>query len=358
MLLIRSAIAASVIAAAPGASLALNDSEHTADHSSGTLSSIEVLRTGAAKNLTALQNQPDFSLPPAFGSVSLRAGFTPDPYSVEILVGGEISASSALSGQNIGQAGDRRCRGNIAAAPDFRLQYEAGSLFPLIVRVEAGFDTTLVVNGPDGTWYCDDDSGRGLQAALEWDNPQSGQYDIWVGAFSSSRNYEPAVLEISEISSTGGSGRGSGGGANTLDFSQPALNGVISLSSGFTPDPRTVPVTARSQVSISNAMSGVNVARTGDGRCRGHTGRAPDVSVNYSAGNVFPLVIRALASFDTTLVINGPDGSWHCDDDSGQGVQAQLVFERPASGRYDVWFGSFSSNRDGQQGRIEISELD
>ncbi len=355
MLFIRSAIAASVIAVAPGVSFALNDREHTAGHSSGPLSALEVLRTGATKSLAAVQSQPDFSLPPAFGSVSLRAGFTPDPYSVEIIVGGEISASRAMSGYNIGRGGDGRCRGNIAEAPDFRVQYQAGSSLPLIFRAVAGFDSTLVVNGPDGVWYCDDDSGEGRQAELQWDNPQSGQYDIWVGAYSSTNNYETAVLEISELLSGGGS-FGGGGSASGLNFSMPPLNGVISLSAGFTPDPRTVNVSARTNVSVPSNLSSRTSA--GDGRCRGHTGTAPDVSVQYQAGSVFPLVVRALADYDTTLVVNDPNGGWHCDDDSGQSVQAQLVFERPASGRYDIWFGAYSSSQTGRPGRIEISELD
>jgi len=359
MSFIQPVLAASLIFAAPAASFAFNDSETGSIAQAAISTSIDERAASAPKRLSSARAYPDYSLSPAFGSVSLRSGFTPDPYVVELLVGGEVSASSALSGYNIGQAGDRRCRGNIAEAPDFRLQYEAGNFLPLILRVDADFDTTLVVNGPDGTWYCDDDSGPGVQAALQWDNPRSGQYDIWVGAFSSSRNYEPAVLEISELTRGGGSGRRSGGGsASGLDFSLPALNGVISLQTGFTPDPRTVNVTARSQVSVSNALSNANVGNTGDGRCRGHTGAAPDVSVRYEAGDFFPLVVRAIASYDTTLVVNAPDGSWHCDDDSGQGVQAELVFDRPRSGRYDIWFGSFSSNRDGQRGRIEISELD
>jgi len=354
MSLFRSFMVASLAAAIPGASLAFSQTASEAG--------ISAVREGAAKSLAAASAYPDYTLEPAFGSVSLRGGFTPDPYVVEVLVGGEVSASDALMPVTIGQAGDRRCRGRIAEAPDFRLQFEAGGSLPLIIRVAADFDSTLVVNGPDGTWYCDDDSGPGVQASLQWDRPRSGQYDIWVGAYSESNNYEPALLEISELplgDNFGGGGWGGGGGsASSLDFSLPALNGLISLETGFLPDPRTVNVSARSRVSVSNALSNANISRTGDGRCRGHTGAAPDLSVRYTAGDTFPLVVRAVADYDTTLVVNDPNGGWHCDDDSGQGVQAELVFNRPVSGRYDIWFGSFSSNRDGQRGRIEISELD
>ena len=40
-----------------------------------------------------------------------------------------------------------------------RLNYRAGS-YPLIISVASRSDTTLVVNGPDGSWYCDDDGGN------------------------------------------------------------------------------------------------------------------------------------------------------------------------------------------------------
>jgi TPR repeat protein len=145
---------------------------------------------------------------------------------------------------------------------------------------------------------------------------------------------------------------------NSLDFNLAPRHGLISLAADFRPDPRVINTTARNQISISNALAGVSIGNTGDRQCRGYTGRAPDLSMQYTAGN-FPLIVRAIANFDTTLVVNAPDGSWHCDDDSGSSnSNAQLVFRRPSGGRYDIWFGTFSSNRVGQSGRIEISEIE
>ena len=42
----------------------------------------------------------------------------------------------------------------------------------------------------------------------------------------------------------------------------------------------------------------------------------PDIDLNYSAGS-YPLTISAESSTDTALLINLPDGTWVCDDDSG-----------------------------------------
>jgi hypothetical protein len=68
------------------------------------------------------------------------------------------------------------CRGFVAEAPDLRLFYTAGTA-PLIFFVEAEGDTTLLINDPNGEWHCDDDSGRGLNAAITIEAPLA-QYDI------------------------------------------------------------------------------------------------------------------------------------------------------------------------------------
>ncbi|MGZ8312893.1 MAG: hypothetical protein ACXWUP_00310 [Allosphingosinicella sp.] len=133
----------------------------------------------------------DFNANPNFGTVNLRSGYTPDPHVVSVRSGGGIDAERLSN----------NCRGFISSAPDVRLNYNAGSSFPLILSVDSGADTTLVVNGPDGSWYCDDDGGsRGLNPALRFNRPMSGRYEIWVGTYGS-RDLRPAQLHISEVSS-------------------------------------------------------------------------------------------------------------------------------------------------------------
>ena len=129
----------------------------------------------------------NYSLNPLYGTVNLTAGYTPDPYVVNVTSGGPRNAANVSPS----------CRGSIAEAPDFRVNYQAGS-FPLIISVNSSADTTLVVNGPDGSWYCDDDSGNaGMNPSLRFGSPQSGQYDIWVGDYGGGNN--PAQLHISEL---------------------------------------------------------------------------------------------------------------------------------------------------------------
>lgn len=143
-----------------------------------------VAATGAAE-------AQDWRLTPSYGSVSLSSGFTPDPFLVNLQSGGSIDASRSIGGN---------CRGFVANAPDYRLQYRAGSVLPLILSVSSSSDTTLVVNGPDGRWYCDDDGGQGLNPSLRWNTPMSGQYDIYVGTYGTA-SYRNATLSISELNS-------------------------------------------------------------------------------------------------------------------------------------------------------------
>jgi hypothetical protein len=132
----------------------------------------------------------DYNADPNFGTLDLASGFTPDPQVVAVRSGGAINAATI----------SQSCQGFISNAPDVRLNYTAGSL-PLIISVAADADTTLVVNGPDGSWYCDDDGGEnGLNPMVRFNAPGSGQYDIWIGTYGNA-SLQPAQLNISELTS-------------------------------------------------------------------------------------------------------------------------------------------------------------
>tara|TARA_R110000868_G_scaffold58183_9_gene179855 strand:+ start:10545 stop:11006 length:462 start_codon:yes stop_codon:yes gene_type:complete len=122
-----------------------------------------------------------------FGSVNLRAGFTPDPYRVSITSGGAINANSISSG----------CRGWIANNVDYQVRYSAGA-FNLSFSSTSSSDTTLLIEAPNGNLYCDDDSGNGLNPIVTIGNPQSGTYNVWVGSYRNGE-YAQATLSISEL---------------------------------------------------------------------------------------------------------------------------------------------------------------
>ena len=127
----------------------------------------------AAPGMAAAQ---DSNLTANFGEIRLSAGFTPDPHRVDLTAGGSIDA---YTDTNLPAA----CVGDISAAPDSEVTYRAGSL-PLVFRTRSSTDTTLIINGPDGRWYCDDDSWGDGDAEVRFNRPASGTYDIWIGTFS------------------------------------------------------------------------------------------------------------------------------------------------------------------------------
>jgi hypothetical protein len=133
----------------------------------------------------------DPNLTPIAGSLTLSSGFQPDPRVIAVRAGGTIDASNISA----------ECRGFISNAPDVRLNYTAGPMLPLIISVASAADTTLVVSGADGSWYCDDDGGTfDSNPMVRLNNPQSGRYEIWVGTYRAGRT-ETARLHISEVGS-------------------------------------------------------------------------------------------------------------------------------------------------------------
>ena len=127
---------------------------------------------------------------PHFGTLNLETGFNNDPRIVNVRAGGSIEARG-ISGS---------CSGYISERPDVRLNYTGGSL-PLIISVSSSSDTTLVINGPDGRWYCDDDGGaNGLNPSVRFSSPRSGRYEIWIGTYASGA-MQSARLHVSELHS-------------------------------------------------------------------------------------------------------------------------------------------------------------
>ena len=275
----------------------------------------------------------DYSLPATAGSVSLESGYTPDPYTAQITSGGALRAS------NVGSS----CRGWIANAPDFSVSYSAGNTFDLTIGVDSNSDTTLVVNDPSGNWHCNDDGGEGLNPLLLFSNPMSGRYDIWVGSYSEGE-YASSTLSISEIGQV--ADHYDQPSYSGPDWSLPATYGSASLSAGFQPDPYRVNIVSGGSFRASDVQSG----------CRGWVAGPPDFELQFSAGSL-PLIISANSDSDTTLLINDPNGNWHCNDDGGNaGLNPALSFHNAASGTYDIWVGSYSQGNN-QNATLSVSEL-
>ncbi len=126
-----------------------------------------------------------------FGKRNVRTGFVPDPINVNVVSGGTIDAS----GLNLGAG----CRGFVTQRPDYIVRFTGPSSM-LRFYVTAPGDTTLVINGADGQWHCNDDSNGGTNPMVDIANAGTGQYDVWVGSYQSGQQIR-GQLHITELSS-------------------------------------------------------------------------------------------------------------------------------------------------------------
>lgn len=275
----------------------------------------------------------DWREDPYFGSVSLDPGFTPDPHTIEMVSGGEV---------DVGYLGGE-CTGYAAIAPDYRLQLRGDpTRLHVFFTADDGGDATLVVNGPDGSWYCNDDAGGTFDPMVTLEDTRAGQYDIWVGSYSAG-DFVGGTLYVTELELSPEAAN-----PGELDPSREAYFGSTSLRAGFTPDPFTIEILAGGSVDVSYL----------GGECAGFAARSPDFVLDWSGSSSELRILFEAddADDDPTLTVQLPGGEWVCDDDAGLTLNPMVTLPSPREGRYTVWVGSYESG--GYiDGTLKVTEL-
>ena len=130
-------------------------------------------------------------------------GAAPDPYAIPgALAGGEVDVGSA----------NPDCPGTYTALPSFGflLPQPTPYLRVFFVSEEANADAALIVQMPDGIWYCADDSQNSKQPVLDViGNLSTGGVSVWVGSFTPGQSI-PGTLYLTR------------GSANPRDPTRPA----------------------------------------------------------------------------------------------------------------------------------------
>jgi hypothetical protein len=152
-----------------------------------------------------------YTLTPNYGSISLRAGFLPDPYEVAVTSGGSVNVRTECDLDDHYHRDD--CVGYATRQPDFRV-FWSGNTARLRFFFESDHDspgdTVLIINNPRGHWYCNDDNYNTLDPAVTFGEEAGvpalrGTYDIWVASYRASQ-YVRGTLRVTErniISSRG-----------------------------------------------------------------------------------------------------------------------------------------------------------
>lgn len=286
--------------------------------------------------------QLDFSQEPGFGTATLSGAELAEPYLSQLISGGSVDVS--YLGNN--------CVGYAAGNPDYRVNItdRPADLAFEFTADDGVSDATIIINAPDGQWYCNDDKSSGsYNPGLNFANAASGQYDIWVGSYSSSENITGS-LAIMDASRSGSNFDATAASSGALDFTADPYFGSTALTAGFTPDPHIISMTAGGSVDVASASYGE--------QCRGHASSAPDFKLSWN-GNSSRLQVYFVADDgeDATLIINSPDGSWLCNDDASGTLNPGITINSPSAGRYDIWVGGYSQ---GQyiDGELRITELE
>jgi len=272
----------------------------------------------------------------AGGPITLRPGFMPDPHRVNGTSGGPISARNL----------NPQCTGYISQAANHTLTASA-PFSNLIIAVHGGSnDTTLVVQKPDGTYLCNDDTD-GFHPMVSGPIP-AGNVNIWVGSYQANQRF-PYTLGLSELASTRPStlaGGGTTGSTPSAALQTDGTNsnfGTVTLTPGFTPDPHVVQGTSGGSVDASNVNP----------QCRGWVSPQPDhlFTTQQAFSN---LKILVSSTSDTTLVIHKPDGTYLCNDDADGLNPAVTGLFTP--GTYRIWVGSYQQGQNSAY-RLGFTEL-
>jgi hypothetical protein len=152
----------------------------------------EIVSSFYVTNLTGDGGALDATLDANYGDAALASGFEPDPQTLAMQAGGDIDVSAYLGGS---------CAGFVTAQPDldFTFSGAAGtSLRFYFVADDPGADTVMVINDPNGDWWCEDDTYGTLNPTIDFITALDGVYDIWVGTYESG-DLVPGTLAITEV---------------------------------------------------------------------------------------------------------------------------------------------------------------
>ncbi|MUG97967.1 hypothetical protein F7734_38930 [Scytonema sp. UIC 10036] len=130
--------------------------------------------------------------PPIFGDMTIGHKVSPDPMTVRGMSGGSIPGKQ-LVGK--GETPTGPCTGFFDEKPDHTLEL-TNKFDYLKLQVESPEDTTLIIQGPGGTWCNDDFENKNPGILGEW---LPGSYNIWIGSYTKDK-YLPYTLRITQSS--------------------------------------------------------------------------------------------------------------------------------------------------------------
>jgi hypothetical protein len=307
----------------------------------------ETIRRGNAPPIAALLGLEPVGSPAV---TFADAAISPDPYIVDnITAGGDVDIA-AVNGAGLRVPGGADCIGYFPAAPSFVFALSVGMPYLRLFFIgEPDSDAVLIVQMPNGLWYCGDDSFGTLDPTVTIiGNTASGLVRAWVGSFRASQR-SSGRLFITQGSASPIDPDRAGRvlfpdlpappiddldlivHPPALDLDAPPNAAEIALAAGFEPDPYTIRAFAGGSLDAAAIAAG----------CRGAITPEPDIRLTWT-GETALLRVFFISEGDAALVIRTPDGRFLCSDDAFGLLTPSIDMAQPAAGTYHIWLGSIA----------------
>jgi hypothetical protein len=263
--------------------------------------------------------------------IHLAGLFDPQPvrYWLPSQPGGDIDLADSLYQPN--------CSGYVTHAPDYVVYWSGGAPYLSFFFISKDrMDTTLAIQNPYETWYCNDDSKDGIDPMVSTGYAPPGEYKVWIGNKTPNTSLSGVFYiehGLGEFSPRDFLWRGTNGKIPANSSTSPRL-GNTALGAGGDPQTYSMVMTAGGAFDLSGLDLGMD--------CAGFANLAPDLSFDFK-GLVTYLLVTFVASdgSDTTLAVYSPEGYWYCGDDYGDGpVNPVDIITYPFTGKYYVWVGN------------------
>ena len=111
-------------------------------------------------------------------------------------------------------------------------------------------------------------------------------------------------------------------------------------------EPTAIPADFTGTETSSGSFGGSTDASEFDSSCRGFVSSGPDHQLQLAGELPYGRFMVNGGSADTTLVVQTPDGTYHCNDD-GEGLNPIVELEGVPAGLVKVWVGAYSSSNTG-----------
>lgn len=255
-------------------------------------------------------------------------------YATAGLLGGQQAGVTAGGNLDLQACQGVPGHGHIVQNPDFTLNLthnQPGATLQL--GVDGQCDTVLLVRGPDGQWRFNDDT-NGLDPQVQIVQAQPGEYDIWVGTFGASTC--PATLALRSLLVNAPVPQPQPHPQpQPVVCPDPGANGQMrSFTAADLLNGQSTGVTAGGPVDLAACPSVPG---------HGHVIQQPDFTMTLMNNpQAWDMDFAVNGTCDPVLLVHGPDGQWHYNDDF-DGLNSRLRVAGALPGEYDIWVGTFGT---------------